>query len=109
MSCPICHTSKTIEYDPISAVEACTVCGTVLPSSASAGLEVLGRVLDNEAEFGRSFYKDGGVDYLDAGGKPMNRQGRAVHGIRMNEVYHRTKRVSSTYFLFDIVSYLDLF
>ncbi|KAM0792495.1 hypothetical protein ACM66B_005167 [Microbotryomycetes sp. NB124-2] len=54
--CPSCSQPLVqVEHDPAQGIDTCTRCGAVLPDSATAQLQVLGRVLEDEdGEYGRT-------------------------------------------------------
>lgn len=87
----LCSHTNSIEHDPILAISACTSCGTVLSSSSSAGLQVLGRVLEEEdGEQGRVRIFEGGTQgYVGQLGRGLDAgEGRGL-------VYHEKRKVSA--------------
>lgn len=83
------HSPSTIQHDAQLAITACTICGSVLSSSSSAGLQVLGRVLEEEDhEAGRMRLWDGGMGYVGRLGRGMMSEGKTL-------VYHEKRKVSA--------------
>jgi hypothetical protein len=90
--CTVCRVSNTLDYDPVSGIEACTICGTVAESSSSTSLQVLGRVVEDEGrEAGRTYLHGAGTGYI--GAQAMTKHGM-VGGDGAKQVYHEARKVS---------------
>ena len=94
-TCVACGHLNTIEYDVAAGTDVCTYCGT-LAAGATSGLEVLGRVLEDEQdEQGRTFLHEGGTGYV--GGR-ANIQGLNVFDkSEARSAYHDSRKVSGPF------------
>lgn len=90
--CVGCGHVNTIDYDAAAGTDVCTYCGTLATDSTS-GLEVLGRVLEDEQdEQGRTFLHEGGTGYV--GGRASIQGLNVFDKGEARSEYHSSRKVS---------------